>query len=167
MDHLEFHPSATVKSIEDDADFLAFLTNESHGLAFVPEPQSHGGVPGLNSDFGDFAKWARETSPNFQVSAPKNVPKIILRNSDIWLPLAYLAGDTSVQIFLNMVASYLYDRAKGSLKNERPRVHLSVMYQDKTAGKTKRFDFSGDSDALGKAIKRFDLNEFFNDESEL
>ncbi|MFH2135377.1 MAG: hypothetical protein ABII81_09405 [Pseudomonadota bacterium] len=167
MDLLEFHPSATVKSFEDDADFLAFLASESSGLAFVPEPQSHCGVLGLKSDFSDFAKWARATSPNIQVTAPNNVPKIILRNSDVWLPLAFLAGDTSIQIFLNMVASYLYDRAKGSLKNERTRIHLSVVYQDKAAGKSKRFDFSGDSEALGKAIKRFDLNEFFDDESKL
>lgn len=76
-----------------------------------------------------------------------------------------LAADTSVQLFLNMAASYLYDQAKGLLKNEKARINLSVIYQDEPAGITKKFEFSGDGEALSKVIKRFDLNKFLDESS--
>lgn len=163
MGRLESPSTATVSPLDDDADFLAFLANGARGLQFVPESPSTDQKPRLKSGFGDFFKWMRELSPEIQVSVPAGAQKIVLRSADIWLPLVYLAGDTSVQIFLNMAASYLYDRAKGALRNERPQIHLSVAYEDKNSGKAKRFDFSGDAEALGKAIKRFDLNNFFDD----
>jgi hypothetical protein len=62
-----------------------------------------------------------------------------------------------------MAASYLYDKAKGALKNEQPRLHMRAIYEDKQSGKTKKFEFSGDADALAKAIKKFDLNNFFDE----
>ena len=68
-----------------------------------------------------------------------------------------------MQVFLNMVASYLYDKSKGNLSSDRPIVHLAVMYQNKRDGVTKKFEFSGDSESLSKAVKRFDLDNFFDE----
>lgn len=163
VDHLQFKPTLTVSTLEDDTDYQAFLSQEGQGLRFVPEPYGTDRPPSVASDFGDFAKWIRQQEPSIPVSVPTDAPKLLLRNADVWLPLVYLASDTSVQVFLNMAASYLYDKAKGSLKNDRPRVHMRAVYQDKQTGKTKKFEFSGDSEALTKAIKRFDLNNFFDD----
>lgn len=162
VDHLKFTPSLTVSSLEDDAEYKTFLL-DGQGLRFVPEPYRPDTPPSLASDFGDFAKWIRQHNPALPISIPSATPKVILRSADVWLPLVYLAGDTSVQIFLNMAASYLYEKAKGSLKSEQPRVHMSAVYQDRQSGKTKKFEFSGDADALAKAIKKFDLNNFFDE----
>ena len=162
IDHLKFTPSLTVSTLEDDAEYKAFLL-EGQGLRFVPEPYRPESPLSLVSDFGDFAKWVRQHNPSLPISIPTATPKLLLRNADVWLPLVYLAGDTSLQVFLNMAASYLYDKSKGSLKSEQPRVHMRAVYQDKQSGKTKKFEFSGDADSLAKAIKKFDLNNFFDE----
>ena len=165
MGHLEFKPKLAVTALDDDRDYQAFLSEAESGISFVPEVYQSTGAPSLAHDFGDFAKWVREKDPSIPVSIPANIPKLLRRNADVWLPLVYLASDTSVQVFLNMAANYLYDKAKGALKGDKPRIQLRVVYQDKTAGKTKRLEFSGDAEALGKAIGRFDVNNFFDDAS--
>ena len=53
---------------------------------------------------------------------------------------------------------------KGALKNDVTRVHLSVVYDDSVSGITKRFNFEGDVKALEKAIKKFDMNQFLDDQ---
>jgi hypothetical protein len=164
MDTLRFTPRTSVTDVVDDTGHRQFLATCSTGIAFVPEPIGDQDVLGLKADYGDFSKWLAAEHPRLVVTVPPDTSKIILHNADIWLPLVYLAADTSIQVFLNMVASYLYERAKGALKNEQPgRVHLSAEYQDWRAGKTKRLEFSGDSDALAKVIKRFDLKNFFDE----
>lgn len=162
VDQLKFMPMLTVSTLKEDAEYRAFLA-DGQGLRFVPEPYSPDTLPSLPLDSGDFAKWVRQHNPSLAISIPTATPKVLLRNADIWLPLVYLASDISVQVFLNMAASYLYDKAKGSLKNEQPRVHMRAVYQDKQSGTTKEFEFHGDADALAKAIKKFDLNNFFDE----
>lgn len=161
IDHLRSEPFFKVTSLEDDADYKAFLSRNGRGIQFVPEPTTDSEILTLHSDFGDFTKWARQHAPTIPISAPGNTPKLVLRNADLWLPLAFL-GDASVQVFLNLAASYLYERAKGALKNDQPRIHMRAIYSDGT-GTTKKFEFSGDGETLAKAIKRFDLNNFFDE----
>ncbi len=163
MDHLEFKSKLAVSTLDDDHEYKAFLLAAAGGLGFVPEPYQSVSAPSLAHDFGDFAKWLRGKDPSVPISIPANVPKLVRRNADIWLPLVYLASDTSVQVFLNIAANYLYDKAKGLLKSDKARIQLCAVYQDKTTGKTKRLEFSGDAEALRKAIGRFDLNNFFDD----
>lgn len=150
--------------MEDKRGFKEYGRSTTKGFYFVPEP--YGGLTeSLAADFGDFVKWVRNEYPDTPVSFPTGVPRIALHGADLWLPLVYLASDTSMQIFLSMVSNYLYDKAKGQLKTEHPRVHVSVIYEDKKQGRTKKFEFSGDQETLTKAIKRFDLDNFFNDAS--
>lgn len=163
MVDLRFKPVAAVRDVDNDSDFRSFISAGAKGIRFVPEPLGHQGTIGLQSDFGDFAKWLAQRHPEVPATVAADAPRVVLRNSNVWLPLIHLAADTSVQIFLNLAASYLYDRAKGALKHETPKINLSIVYLDKSAGKTKRFEFSGDAEALHKAVKRFDLNNFFDD----
>lgn len=152
----------SVHTVTDNAAYLEYFGSAQGGMGFVPE--SYGQVSkGLKSEGADFAKWIKQKNPGFPVSLPTSVPKISLHGADVWLPLIYLAGDTSMQVFLNMVASYLYDKSKGNLSSDRPIVHLAVMYQNKRDGVTKKFEFSGDSESLSKAVKRFDLDNFFDE----
>jgi hypothetical protein len=162
-DLIQFKPVLAVHPTED-TDFGEYFQSTRAGIRFIPE--SFGGsASSLKADSGDFAKWLRSQHPTLPITFPDSVPKIVLHGADVWLPLVYLAGDTSMQVFLNMAASYLYEKAKGALKTDHPRIHMSVVYQDKKQGKTKKFEFSGDQEALAKAIKRFDLDNFFNDAS--
>ncbi len=154
-----------VTVVGDDAAFRNFSESGASGISFVAESIGNKGALGIKADFVDFGKWLATEHPDLAVGMPSAIPKIVLRGADIWLPLVYLS-DVSVQIFLKMVAAYLYERAKGALKGDRPRVDFSVVYLDKRAGKTKRFKFSGDADTLGKAIKRFDLDNFFDEKPE-
>ena len=162
-DPLKFKPVLAVHPFEPDSECQAFVDSTRVGLRFIAEAQYGGSPASLKADFGDFAKWIRLHQSDLIIQIPKGTPKIALHGADVWLPLIQLATDTSMQIFLNMAASYLYDRAKGALKTDTPRVHMSVIYLDKKQGKTKKFEFSGDNEALAKAIKRFDLDNFFRD----
>lgn len=158
-----FGPVLKVHAVEDDADYREFADATRVGIRFISEAQYGGSPSSLKADFGDFAKWIRCMESDLPLEIPVGVPKISLHGADVWLPLVQLAADTSMQVFLNMAASYLYDKAKGVLKNEVPRVHMSVVYQDKKQGKLKKFEFSGDHEALTKAIRRFDLDNFFHE----
>lgn len=148
----------------DNEIYNDYLNSTISGVRFIPEPYS-GDTPTLKADSGDFAKWLKSHFPELPLALPGPTPKVMLHSAEIWLPLVCLAADTSMQVFLNMAASYLYDKAKGALKTDQPRIHMSVLYQDKKEGRTKKFEFSGDQQALAKAIKRFDLDNFFHDQT--
>jgi hypothetical protein len=155
----------SVQPVEDDAAYLKYANSTQGGIGLVPEP--YGDTPlGLKADGVDFAKWIKQIHPEFPISLPTSSPKIALYSADVWLPLIYLASDTSMSVFLNMVSSYLYDKAKGKLRSDRPKVHMSIMYQNKKDGTVKKFEFSGDSESLSKAVKRFDLNNYFDETAE-
>lgn len=160
----QFKPVLSNLPIKDNDAFDEYVRSTATGVLFVPELYASSTLS-LTADAGDFVKWARNQYPDTPVSFPTGIPKIALHGADFWLPLVYLASDTPMQIFLSMVSNYLYDKAKGRFKTELPRVHMSVIYQDKKQGTTKKFEFSGDQETLTKAIKRFDLDNFFNDAS--
>lgn len=137
----------------------------SSGIAFLPERVGVDGTIGMKPDYGDFMKWMGANHKQTALTLPPHSPKAVLRSSDIWLPLIYLASDTSVQVFLNMAASYLYDRAKGMLKSDGPCVHLSIIYEDDSTRTRKHLEFNGSADDLQKLMKKFDANQFFDDAS--
>ncbi len=129
----------------------------------VPEISGHKKQLSLKADAGDFAKWIRVNQPECKVELPKVESLLVLRNSDCWLPLVYLATDVALPVYLNIVSTYIYDKMKGALVGETVRIHLSAMYEDKKAGIVKKFVFTGDREALESAIRKFDVNEFMND----
>jgi hypothetical protein len=133
------------------------------GLELVAEQYGEGKQVAMKSDAGDFAKWLRTHNPEVNVTLETRTPKLVLRSGDIWLPLVFLASDIALPVYLNLVASYLYDKMKVVLKGETTRIHLCAEFEDKANGKIKRFTFEGDAEALQKVIKRFDLNEFLDE----
>jgi hypothetical protein len=161
-DPLKFKPVLNIQVVEDDIDYREFAKANQVGLRFIPTFPSDGPHPTLNAGFGDFAKWIKHNYTAFPLSIPKDTHKIVLHGADIWLPLIQLASDTSMQIFLSMVSSYLYDKAKGAIKTETNLIHMSVIYEDKKQKMIKKFEFSGDREALTKVMDRFDLDNFFH-----
>jgi hypothetical protein len=163
LTNLESKDVCALRNIEDDAAFRAFSAKDPTGLEMVAEPYGEGQQVAMKSDAGHFAKWLRANSPDLNVVLELKAPKLVLRSGDIWLPLTFLASDIALPVYLNLIASYLYDRMKGALKGESTRVHFCAEFEDKANGKTKRFTFDGDADALQKAIKRFDVNDFLDE----
>jgi len=156
------------KDVFELLDPSEFLIKESmiagkNGIIVVPESYEEMDDPVVKAGTGDFIKWLNHESPNIETHNEEERTKLVLRSGDYWLPLVYLANDISLPIYLNLVASYLYDKARGVLKGDATRVHLSAVYEDKNAGKMKQFNFEGDIESLQKAIKRFDLNKFLDD----
>jgi hypothetical protein len=131
------------------------------GVTFVP--RSVHGKPVLEADVGDFAKWLRQSNPDLAVSLPDETGRLDQRSNELWLPLMLLASDTSVSVMLGIVANYLYDRAKGLLASDKQKIHLSLVYEDEVAGKTKKLTYSGDPEGLAKVMKKFDANRFLDD----
>jgi len=150
--------------IVDFKDSSGILENKgAASLIFIPEKYGDEKKLVHRSETGDFSKWLQSNHPGVKLEVKNADQRLVLRSGDYWMPLAYLvANDVALPIYLNMVASYLYDRMKGALKGEKARVRLSALYKDKKAGTIKRFNFEGDSDSLQEAIKKFDLNDFFN-----
>jgi hypothetical protein len=149
--------------VENDRDFRAYLATNPTGFVMVPERHADTNELILKGDARMFAKWIKLHKPSVVVDIQKADKELQLRSSDHWLPLMFLATNVTLPIFLNMVAAYLFDRLKGALRGESARVHFSVIYEDKAAGLTKRFNFEGDAETLQKIIKKFDANEFTND----
>ena len=161
---LEPKEVAEVITIDDDPEFQRFIETNPVGLAIVPKRWRDYPEPVLPPDAGDFAKWLRANAP-VSVKVIETDKRLVLHSAEFWLPLVFLASDVSVQVYLNMVASYLYDKLKGALKGDAaPRVHLSAEYVETPDGRViKRFNFDGDLDTLKKVTKRFDLNKFLDD----
>lgn len=139
------------------------VASKKNGIVFVPALYGQLDQPVIMADTGDFIKWLKSESPNIEVDTNTTSPKLVLRSGDYWLPLAYLASDVTLPVYLNLVSSYLYEKARGALKGDSTRVHLSAVYEDIETGKIKRFRFEGDTESLKSAIKRFDLNKFLDE----
>lgn len=163
MEEIDSHLITSVADVSDDAAFSGIGERIVSGVAFLPESLPSGDALYLKSDYGDFMKWMATTRPELKLTLPEQHPKLILHSGDIWLPLMYLARDTSVQILLGLITNYLYDRMKGRLKSDRPVVDFSIVYEDHEAQKIKRLDFKGTAEDLAKVMKKFDANNFFDD----
>jgi len=147
--------------VDEDARFAGFLARSPQGIAMIPEPFGKIDEPMLRSDAGDFAKWLSNAEPELPVEVP-SVSSLVLRSSDIWLPLVLLATDVVLPIYLGLVTSYIYDRMRGALVSDRPRVHVSAEYLDGETGTIRRFNYDGDADAFETAVASLDLDNFFD-----
>lgn len=162
MDIFDDKESCEIVAVDDDKDFRKFLTSTPQGITFMPEKYQGCEDLVMKADAGDFAKWLKKNKPGLNVEVRKADKKLVLRSSDFWLPLVFLASDIALPVYLNLVSSYIYDRMKGALSGEKGRVHLKVVYQDKENNITKKFTFEGNVDGLQKVINKFNLNKFMD-----
>lgn len=148
--------------IDNNEQFCEFVNSCSADIAFIPEPYLEYKGLIMNVDAGNFAKWLRKTKPELRIDHSRSDGKLILRSSDLWLPLVFLASNVALPVYLNLVSSYIFERMRGALRGEKQRVHFDVIYEDKHDGITKKLHFEGDNEALEKTIKRLDLNKFLD-----
>src|SRR5690348_1577776 len=117
MSVLEPKDTAEVVDVTDDAAYRQFAASKK-GLALIPEEYGEKKEVLLKSDGGDFTKWLRAAHPRVSVVVQGQAPKLVLRSGDYWLPLVFLASDIVLPVYLNIVASYLYEKMKGALKGD-------------------------------------------------
>jgi hypothetical protein len=163
MSMLEPRNVAEVAPIENDADFRDFMSREPKGLLIVSEPYGDANALAMRESAGDFARWLKLQSPAIPVQIRQADDRLVLRCGDYWLPLVFLASDVALPVYLNLVASYIYDKMKGALKSDKTRVRLSAVFEAEDGRITKRFDFDGDAESLAETIRRFDLNRFLDE----
>lgn len=161
MSPFELKDVCEAKPVEDDADFRTLRAGVATGVVLVPEVHRDSEQRLLPSDAGDFVKWLRQKDSSLAiVKADEGDGRVLRRSSEWWLPLVYLAGDMTLQIYLNLVASYLYDKMRGSLAGDKHRVHLSAVYEETPSKRTMRFDYEGDAEALKSVIEKLDFGRF-------
>lgn len=163
MSILEPRQVAEIVELDDDPAGYEFATRAAGGIRIVAEAHGESRSVALRESAGDFAKWLKRISPGVPVELQVPAERLVLRCGDYWLPLVFLAKDVALPVYLGLVSNYIYDKMKGALAGDRTRIRFSAIFEDRRAGVIKRFDFEGDSEALEKAIKRFDLNEFLDD----
>lgn len=152
----------SIRGVDNDIAYKEYVDFDKGGIFFIPEPYGNTAL-GMKADGPDFAKWLKQNQSSIAISLPPSTPKISLHGADIWLPLMYLASDVTMPVFLNLVSSYVYEKIKGNLTQDRTKVHFSAIYESIPDGITKKFEFSGDGDALSKISKQFNLENFYDD----
>jgi len=150
---MEKPEKVTIEEATSDSSFHDYLSKNPSGVRVVVDADEKY-ENALSSDASDFIKWAKQQNTDLRIEMPKFKRVILRRSGDYWLPLAFLANDTTISIYLNIIASYLYDKMKGSLKNDVTRVHFKVVYKDKASGTSKKLSFDGDAETLRKLIDK-------------
>lgn len=141
-------------------EFINFFET-SNGIKMVPEFYKDRDEKFLQRDGGSFAKWIYKNHNEIKIEYDPNVKKISLNNSEYWLPLVFLASDTSIQIYIGLVVNFVYDKLKGALSTEKDaaKVNFSVEYKEK--GVHKKITYSGDIKGLEK-FRKIDINEIMS-----
>jgi hypothetical protein len=149
----------------ETSQFEKIAEDFKSGIALIPQRYGEDDTESLHSASGDFVKWLKLGHPDINVHVPKErLPRVLLRNNEYWLPLIWLSSDVLFPVFLNLVSSYLYDKAKGALKGERPIVRVKAVYKNRKSGLFKKFQFEGNAEQLKDVMKQFNQNEFMNDD---
>ena len=148
MEFFDDKESCEIVIVDNDEEFRDFLDSNPRGLALLPEKHPRCDDLVMRDDVGDFSKWLSQNKPELNVKVHRANKRLMLRSSDYWLPLVFLASDVTLPFYLNLVTSYVYDRMRGALKGEEGRVHLKVMYKDDEEGIIKKFIFDGNVDGL-------------------
>jgi hypothetical protein len=152
--------SFEITEIKPPVEFCTFVDSDGTGIKIVAESYSNLPDKIIKLSAGPFAKWLRLYHSEVKVDLPHDIPKLALHDREFWLPLVYLANDVTLQMFLGIVANYIYDRMKGALKGENKTVHLEAYYRDQQDGLTKKFKYDGPARESTKLFKKFDLNKF-------
>jgi hypothetical protein len=134
----------------------------STGIKIVPVAYNGCVEKVLHRDSGSFAKWICKNHTDINIEYDPSAKKISLHNNEFWLPLVYLASDTSAQIYIGLVTNFIYDKLKGVLSRERNKAKVNFSFEYKDGDKHKAFNYSGSVEGLEK-FNTIDINKFFEE----
>jgi len=162
MIELEQKDTIRDESIEPPIDFPDFF-EKSKGILCHPEEKfrDYEG-PVLKPDTFRFAKWVKQKHSNIHIDVRSAEAMADLRSNDFWLPLVFLASDVSLPVYLNLVANYIYDMARGALTHDKRSVHLRAIHKSAETNETMEFSYDGSVDGLKACIKKIDLNKLMD-----
>lgn len=151
--------SLSVRTINDLTEYDAFLSSDQKGILCIPpstfnKSQNKAVMP----ETYNFAKWIKSNNKDINIDVFKSEGVQHLRSGDFWMPVVFIASDVSLQVYLGLVTSYIYDMLKGALKHDKNKVHIKAIYKD-SDGTTKEFSYSGSIEGLEKTIKKVDINK--------
>ena len=152
-----------IEVIEDNPELTSLIRINTKHILCVPESVTRqSGCKVIMPQTYDFAKWIRKNKADItiDVAEPEGIKS--LHSYDFWMPVVILASDMSVQVFLNLVSSYIYDRIKGALKHDKADVHVQAYYEETPHGVIKRFSYNGSIKGFEKVAKRFNMNNFLD-----
>ena len=133
----------------NDSEFKQLLKPESKGILCIPSYTSDELSHKVHMpETYQFAKWILKNRKDISIEVIQAEGVMDLRSDDFWLPLVYLASDISLQIYIGIVASYIYDCLKGALKHDKSNVNLEAVYHDSKDGITKKFTYKGTAEGF-------------------
>lgn len=140
-------------------EYQQYLKTTPSGIKFLPEKCPEVSELLLKSETGTFVKWIKKNHKSINLEIPPKSQKLSLNSNEYWMPLVFLASDMSLQVYLGIVASYIYDRTKGMLSNDKRGVHLKAVYNDQKLQVSKEFVYDGSIEGLENIIKKIDVNK--------
>lgn len=158
---LESEDTYKIEVINDNPELTSFVQKNPKGILCVPEnatKQSPYNV--VMPQTYDFAKWIRKNRKDITINVAESEGIKSLHSHDFWMPIVVLASDMSVQVFLGLVSSYIYDRIKGALKHDKANVHVQAYYKEASGGVIKKFSYEGSIEGFEKVAKKFNINKF-------
>lgn len=160
-DIFESKDTHKVEVIDDNPELISFMQKNPKGILCVPEnitKQSTYNV--VMPQTYDFAKWIKKNREDITISVAESEGIKSLHSYDFWMPIVILASDMSVQVFLALVSSYIYDRIKGMLKHDNANVHVQAFYKEAPEGVIKKFSYEGSVEGFEKVAKKFNISKF-------
>lgn len=150
-----------IEVIEDNHELLSLMQINTNRILCVPENVTRQSqYNAVMPQTYDFAKWIRKNKEDITIDVAKSEGIKSLHSHDFWMPIVILASDMSVQVFLGLVSSYIYDRIKGALKHDKADVHVQVYYKETPDGVVKRFSYNGSVEGFEKVAKKININKF-------
>ena len=152
-----------IEAIEDNPELVSLVRANTRHILCIPESvgrQSRHKV--IMPQTYNFAKWVRKNKTDIAIDVAESEGIKSLHSHDFWIPVVILASDMSVQVFLNLVSSFIYDRIKGALKHDKTDVHVQVYYEETPHGTIKRFSYDGSVEGFEKVARRFKINKFLD-----
>ena len=150
-----------IEVIEDNPELISLMQTNIKGILCVPENITRQSLYNvIMPQTYDFAKWIRKNKKDITIDVAESEGIKSLHSHDFWMPIVILASDISVQVFLGLVSSYIYDRIKGALKHDRADVHVQTYYKETPEGVIKKFSYHGSVAGFEKVAKRININKF-------
>lgn len=150
-----------IEVIEDNPELISLMKTNTKGILCVPENITRQSLYNvIMPQTYDFAKWIRKNRKDITIDVAESEGIKSLHSHDFWIPIVILASDMSVQVFLGLVSSYIYDRIKGALKHDKADVHVQAYYKETPEGVIKKFSYDGSAEGFEKVAKGINIKKF-------
>lgn len=97
------------------------------GVLFAAESDFRDGHTALKAETYPLAKWLKKNKPSIPIEIEPCDKTFSLNSNEYWIPLAFLANDVGLPLFVSALYDYLKDKTREMLSGESDKVHLHVI----------------------------------------